>query len=432
MRILLTGAYGFIGSHLAARLSGDGHHVVGCGRDLALGRRTAPQVQWVRCDLNRDTTAEAWLPRLAGVDAVVNAAGILQASRRDDVDAIHFHAPAALFDACTMSGVRRVVQISALGVAADTAYAASKRAADRHLMALELDWVVLRPSLVYARSCYGGTTLFRALAAAPFLVPLPGAGDQRFQPIHIADLAAAVARLVQPDAPSRVVLSPVGPEVMTLRDIVLTLRRWLGFPARVVLPVPMPLVRLAARLGDLAHWFGFRGSLRSTALRQMAFGSTADVAPFVDAAGFAPRRMADALAAEPAGVQERWHARLIPLRPLLRLTLGSVWIASGLIAAFEPGHGAARALLVEAGLAGSAVAPALWGGIVADVGLGLLVLLRRHVRLAGAAMIVLTLAYLAAASLTLPGLWTDPLGPLVKTLPMIAATLAMMAIEDDR
>jgi uncharacterized protein YbjT (DUF2867 family) len=66
-------------------------------------------------------------------------------------------------------GVRRVVQVSAISAepAAGTAYAATKHAADEHLRSTGLEWTILRPSLVVARGAYGGTALFRGMAALP-------------------------------------------------------------------------------------------------------------------------------------------------------------------------------------------------------------------------------------------------------------------------
>ena len=434
MKNLVTGAYGFIGSHIVAGLVTAGHEVVGCGRDVALGRRLVPHIDWVACDMNRDTDPADWLGRLDGIDAVINCAGILQASATDNIDAIHRQGPVALFKACEQVGVRRVIQISALGVepGVETSYADSKRGADDALMAMDLDWVVLRPSLVYARNCYGGTALFRGLAALPFAIPLPGGGNQRFQPIHMDDLVRAVSRLAEPDAPSRVLLEPVGPEPMALREILSGLRQWLGLGPAPVVGVPMALVRLAAKLGDLMHWIGMRGSMRSTALNQMSRDNVADMAPFAEAVGFTPRRFADALAAEPAGPQDRWHARLYFLRPLLRIVLGLFWLASGLITAFEPGRSDAMLILDIAGFEGGWALAALWGGVAADILLGGLVLIDRHVRLAGAGMIAVTATYLAVLSLTIPEFWLDPMGPLVKALPIIPAVLVMMALGDDR
>lgn len=434
MKVLVTGGYGFIGSHIVAGLLAAGHEPAGCGRKVALGRRLIPRIEWLGCDLNRDTDPADWLERVKGFDAVVNCAGALQGSARDDIDAIHRRGPMALFEACRIAGVRRVVQVSALGVEGDagTAYADSKRAADEALMAMDLDWVVLRPSLVYARNCYGGTALFRGLAALPFAIPLPGAGDQRFQPIHMDDLVDTVLRCLEANAPARQLLSPVGPQPMTLREILTGLRQWLGLPPARVVGIPMPAIRLAAKMGDALHWLGMRGSMRSTALKQMERDNVADLASFADAVGFTPRRFADALAAEPAGTQDRWHARLYFLRPLLRFTLAAFWLASGLIAAFDPARSDALALLADAGFGTQFALFALWGGIAADVAIGLLVLSDRYLHLAGMLMLGVTAAYLVAISLALPSLWLDPLGPAVKVLPLIPAALVMLALESDR
>ena len=432
MRVLVTGAYGFIGSHIVAGLLAAGHAVIGSGRDLAYGRRRIPEIDWIAGDFNRAVTPGAWQPHLAGVDAVINCAGILQARRGQSIDAIHRAAPIALFEACQAAGVRRVIQISALGAepAAGTAYAQTKHAADRHLASLDLDWVVLQPSLVYAATSYGGTSLLRGLAALPFVVPLPGGGGQLFQPIAMADLVETVVRLLAPGAVSRVILTPVGPEPMALRDIVLGLRRWLGFAPAPVLALPLPLVRLTARAADLLGWAGRGGSITSTALRQMEYGNTADGAAFAQAIGFTPRRFAATLARRPSAVQDRWHARLYFVKPVLRLTLALYWMLTGAAVAIAPEP--ARDWLGAAGFAPGLVGPMLWATAAVDILLGALLLVRWRVALVGSAQILVSVGYLLVISATLPALWLDPLGPLLKVVPIIVATLAMMAIEADR
>lgn len=321
IRILVTGANGFIGAHLAAALFGAGHEITACARNPNAARRQFPLYDWIEIDFNIDTNPSVWEPRLNDVDAVVNCAGILQGAAGQSLDAVHRDGPVALFDACVAAGVSRIVQISALGndAGAGTRYADSKRAADEYLKTLDIDWVILRPSLVCTAGVYGGTATLRGLAGFPFVVPLAGGGHQLFQPIHMDDLAHAVARLVQPDAPARVSLDAVGPEPMELRNIVLGLRQWLGFRSARVLPVPMGLIRLAAKLGDILGWFSDRGTLRTTAIRQLEHGNTADPKPFAEAIGFTPRPFAHGLASTPNHVQDRWHARLVFLAPVFRV-----------------------------------------------------------------------------------------------------------------
>jgi uncharacterized protein YbjT (DUF2867 family) len=430
MRILVTGACGFIGRHITAALIAAGHRVVCCVRDPARARRMFPNQESIACNFNRDTEAALWRPRLEGVDAVINCAGILQARPGRSIEAIHGATPKALFDACLATGVGRVIQISALGAEpeAGTAYALTKHEADLHLLSLALDGTVVQPSLAYsAAGSYGGTSLFRALAALPWVVLVVGRGDQAFQPIHMADLAEGVRQLVERPGGSGEVIAAVGPRAVTFLDLLLALRRWLGLsPARVV-HVPQGLARLAARFGDL---FG-GGPLTSTSLRMLNYGNTADPASFVEATGVAPRPFEQALETDPAQVQDLWHARLYFLRPLLRIVLGMFWLGSGVIAVLVS-RGQSDALLSRAGITPSLAPLALWGGALIDMALGALLLARWRVRLVGGLQLLVIAFYLAALTLALPSLWTGPLGPLLKTLPLVVATLVMIAVEEER
>src|SRR5690349_2474101 len=108
MRILLTGANGFIGRYLLARLVDAGYDVIPAVRNPARIDAVAGKPRALAVDFNRDITPQAWTPRLAGIDAVINCAGILQGRRGQSIDAIHNVAPKALFAACESSGVRRV------------------------------------------------------------------------------------------------------------------------------------------------------------------------------------------------------------------------------------------------------------------------------------------------------------------------------------
>jgi uncharacterized protein YbjT (DUF2867 family) len=361
---------------------------------------------------------------------VINCAGILQARPGHSIEAIHSAAPKALFDACLEAGVGRVIQISALGAdpQAGTAYALSKHEADTHLQGLALDGTIVQPSLAYTPAgSHGGTSLFRALAALPWLVPVVGRGDQAFQPIHMADLAEGVRRLVERPGTPGGVIAAVGPRAVTFTDLLLALRSWLGLPPARILHVPQFLAGLAARFGDL---FG-GGPLTTTSLRMLNYGNTADPASFVAATGVKPRTLDGALAAEPAQVQDLWHARLYFLRPLLRIVLALFWIMTGVIAVLIS-SGQSAAFLSRAGIAPSLVPFALWGGALTDMALGALLLVRWRVRLIGGLQLLVTAAYVLVFTLALPELWTDPFGPLLKALPLAAATLIMIVIEEER
>jgi uncharacterized protein YbjT (DUF2867 family) len=423
MHVLVVGAGGFIGGRVVAGLLGRGHAVTCAGRDPDALRRRFPSCRAVRADLLVDDT-RAWLPRLTGVDAVVNAAGAL----RGDLEGVHHRGAVALFEACALAGVPRLVQLSALGAGAQlrSRFLATKDAADAHLLRLAREaggrgWCVLRPSLVIGRGG-GSTALFCVLAAAPAPLRL-GPGAWRVQPLHVADLARAVADLVEaPAVPPR--LDLVGPEAVTTDALTAALRAWLGLPPRPPLPLPWAALRVAARIGDLLP----NASLTRESLGMLAAGNTADPAPLVAALGWAPRRLADALAAEPAVAADLWLARLLPLRAALVGALAAVWVVSGL-ASLRVTASQANALLAGLGLSGPSALAVAWAGAALDVALGLALLRAGWRRPVLVTQLIVMAAYTGLATLALPTLWADPFGPLLKNLAVLAATLALLAVQ---
>jgi uncharacterized protein YbjT (DUF2867 family) len=427
VRILLLGASGFIGRELFAHLAARGHDVVPAVRRAGRAPPFAGATPLV-IDLNAASDPAAWQRRLAGFDAVVNCAGILQGTRRQSMAAIHSEAPRALFAGCEAAGVRRVVQVSAISAerAAGTAYALTKLAGEDALRATALEWVVLRPSLVVGRGAEGGTALFRALAALPFAIPVPGDGRQVFQPIAMDDLAAVVAKALEGNTLVRKSLDPVGPERVELRSMLADYRRWMGLAAVPVVEMPLWVVRLAARLGD---WLG--GPINRTAAAQLEHGNAGDSAAFIAASGIEPQGWRALLAAHPAHAQDRWHARLYFVRPLLRGALALLWIASAVVGALAIDRWAPRvadAAHMSVGLAGLILACAC----AVDGAIGALLLQRWRPAVLAMVQLTVIASYTLVMSALEPALWADPFGALLKNLPIAAAVLVLGALDEER
>ena len=430
MRVLLLGATGLIGSAVAARLAGAGHELVGVARGVDALARRVPVARWIELDLRQIRAPEDWTPHLAGVEAVVNCAGTLQDSLRDSTRAVHETGPAALWRACEAAGVRRVIHFSAMGVdrGALTDFSRTKAAGDAALEGSALDWVILRPSVVVGRQAYGGSALFRGLAALPFAMPVQDAGPLDI--VQLDDVAETVARLLEPGAAARVALELAGPERLEFGEVVARYRSWLGWRPARRLAVPAFLMAMMWRLGDLVAWFGWRPPVRSTARREIVRGAVGDGSAWREATHIAPQPLRAALAANPASVQERWFARLYLLKPVAYATFVLFWFLTGLIALTA---GWERAVLTMVDSAAAPVAElTVIGGALADFAVAGLLLFRRTARIGLFAAIAVTLAYVASGTMLRPDLWADPLGPMLKVWPILALNLILLAMLDER
>ena len=253
-KIVITGGTGFVGRNVCERLfahSPEARLVVpsrrrSSGRDL----QVLPTVDLLACNVH-DAAALPGL--LAGADAVVHLVAILHGSQAD-FEQVHVQLPRRLAAACGAAGVKRVVHVSALGVAADapSAYLRSKAAgeaawqaaAQQHGFGLSM----LRPSVIFGAEDRF-TNLFAALQRLFPVLPLAGA-KARFQPVWVGDVAQAVVQALAAPQPPGPVIECAGPEVLTLQQIVQQVGEMAGC-RRPVLALPEALGLLQAALMGL-------------------------------------------------------------------------------------------------------------------------------------------------------------------------------------
>lgn len=423
MRVLLTGATGFIGQHLHRALLAEGHEVVACSRR----RPDLPCLEFFPCDFAHDLNPEGWLSRLSDVDAVINAVGIIREGSGQRFNALHTLAPKALFGACAQKGITRVIQISALGAdeQAETAYHLSKRAADDYLAQQPMDWLVLRPSLVYGPGSTS-SALFAGLAALP-VTPLIGDGQQQVQPIHIDDLVNAVLTALTNQAPSRQRIDCVGPTALSFKDWLSGWRQWLGKATAPSMRVPFSLAQSGARMCAPFS----RLPVDAESLQMLQRGNASPVEPFVRAFGFTPQSFEHSIEQTPARPAERQQAGLFFLWPLLRLSLAFMWIWTGLTSAFWYPVSDSYQMLSAVGLSGVALPIALYAAALLDTLLGLALLLNYRLRLVLLAQVAMMLGYSLILTFCLPEFWLHPFGPISKNLPLIAASLMLYVREGD-
>jgi hypothetical protein len=283
------------------------------------------------------------------------------------------------------------------------------------------DVTILRAGLVLGETSYGGSSLARALAALPWGTPGVGDGAQRFNPIHAADLAEVVRDcLLHPPGPG--VHQIGGPETVTQAQMLAALRGWLGLPAARLARLPLRLARVAGRLGDALRM----GPISLAAVQQLSAGVHAETGGLLDGRDCQPRGFSEFVNARPAGTQDLWHARLYLMRPVLRLVLAALWLASGGIGLGLPAT-EFLPLVPSTGLPdGVLVAMARLGGL-ADLAIGLALLRGWRTPLLVWVQAAMIAAYTLAFTLLAPGLWLLPLGGLLKN-PALLVLIALQGI----
>lgn len=425
MHILVLGGTGFIGSALVARLAADGHEC------RTISRAWNADARHVRLDIAKAVRPEDWSAALHRVDAVVNAAGTLQDGAGQSAEGVHVTGIGALYAACEASGVRRVVHLSAIGVdrEAPSPFSRTKREGEAALMARDLDWIVLRPSVVIGRPAYGGSALLRGLAALPVLPVLPDSAP--IQPVYLDDVVETIVYFLRPEAPARQVLELAGPRRMSFSDAVAMFRRWMRWPPARRFQAPRMLAGALYRLGDVAYALGWRTPITTTAQAEMRRGAVGDPGAWRQATGIVPRDIEEALMREPASVQERWFARLYAIKPLLFGLFALFWIVTGLIS-LGPGYEYGMSLLREGGLPERFGVLTLIAGALADIAIGCAILYRPLSRFGLWAALIISLVYVVVGTSLVPRLWNDPLGPMLKIWPVIVLNLVAMAIREDR
>ena len=435
-RILVLGASGLIGYAIATDLMRRGFTVVAAARQFTPAQRNqlgaaAKETQIVGlgvADLMRLVTDSA-------ADMAVNCLGVLQDSPGNAAHDVHDEFVQRLLTALRAAGRSiLLVHLSIPGEAADdrTEFSRSKRSGERHIAESKLSYAILRPGFVLAPAAFGGSALFRALAALP--VDLPDLENSRpISFVAVDDIAETVAILArkEPGGGHAAIWDVVHPEQSRVGDVVAGLRHWLGAVSGWRIKLPAFLLDLGAKAGDLVALLGWRPPIRSTALAELRRGVTGDARAWIAATGIAPRSLASVLATRPADLQEKWFARLYLLKPLVVLSLVVFWIVSGLIA-LTVAYGPAVAILTERGFSNVPAQAMTIASSLMDIAVGLLIAVRRSCRAGLLAGVAVSLCYMVGAAIITPDLWIEPLGALVKTGPAIVLMLVALAILDER
>jgi NADH dehydrogenase len=252
--ILLIGGTGFIGTNIAARLCAAGRRVIVPTRRYTRAKHllVLPTVQIVEADVFDEATLVRLLTQ---VDTVINLVGVLHSRPADPWGPAFEHAhvalPRLLARACVKQGVKRVLQMSALGadVNGPSMYSRSKAAGERLLLEADgLQVTAFRPSVVFGPDDKFLNLFAKLQAIAPLMAV--GGADTKFQPVYVGDVAQAFVDALDDAKTVGQVLELVGPHVYTLRELVQLAGKYSGHH-RPVIGLPDLIARVQAFMLEL-------------------------------------------------------------------------------------------------------------------------------------------------------------------------------------
>ena len=251
--VTVFGGSGFIGRQTVRALAKRGLRIrVACRRPhLAYRLRMlgdVGQVEVVQANLRVPSSIDR---ALDGAEACVNLVGVLYEQGRQRFQSLHAQGAAAVARSAAERGIGRLVQVSAIGADLDSPskYARTKAMGEAAARDAVRRATIVRPSVVFGQED-DFFNRFAAMATLSPALPLPGGGATRFQPVHVTDVAQAIAACVVDPATAGRTYELGGPSVFTFRDLMLLTLAEIQ-RHRLLAPLPWPVASLIGLAGDI-------------------------------------------------------------------------------------------------------------------------------------------------------------------------------------
>jgi len=253
LRIAIVGGTGFVGSHLVPQVLKAGHEVRVVGR----GVRPPPLPPGLKPTYGDVVSGDGLEAAFQSADVVINLVAVIRERGLQTFDAVNAQGTANVANAASRAGVKRMVQLSAIGADPDPnfPYLISKWRGEQAVIAGSLEWVIIRSSTIFGKGDGFFTLLAKAISLpAPFLI-IPGDGAAVFQPIHVDDVGRCLLAAVEDGGRARQLYEIGGPDQVTLEQITLAVARaidkeWFGISKRKPIHVDPRMIRPGAMLMD--------------------------------------------------------------------------------------------------------------------------------------------------------------------------------------
>lgn len=294
MKVFLTGATGFVGKYMLERLLAEGHAVRAALRQLpgqkarlvshsqSVARKD--DFQWVHGDVVEGSRLDEGMQ---GCDAVIHLVGIIVEKGTNTFERVHHLGTRNVVEAAKRSGIKRFVQMSALGVRADgvAAYQTTKWKGEEEVRRSGIPFCILRPSLIFGEGDGFVTQMMETMRSAPLFRPVPGDGKPKFRPIFIGDVTACFVRALTAEAATNQTIEVGGADELTLNQVLAEIARCAGV-RKLAVHIPLPLMFAgAAAMQKLLK----NPPVTTDQLRMLREGSTCDIGPMKRIFGVDPR-----------------------------------------------------------------------------------------------------------------------------------------------
>lgn len=249
MRIFVTGGTGFVGREIVRQLHGVGHKVRCLVRDAERAKQLLPlTVELYPGDL---TDPDSFKAGLKECQAVIHLVGIIVEKGQATFERIHLQGTADLLRAASGAGVRRFIQMSALGSRPDakSRYHRTKYQAEQAVIQSGLDWTIFRPSVIFGPGDQFVNLIARIIKSAP-VIPIIGPGESRIQPIGVRNVASCFALAVGDPSTYQKIYELGGPQHLTYNRIYQIIAGVLE-KKKAALHIPIPLVKPGVLISEL-------------------------------------------------------------------------------------------------------------------------------------------------------------------------------------